>query len=69
MPYPSNPLDDIRAHSFDREHGLRSGGISRTFGSVLRWAACSSVSRNQRDERLSDGFPLGLLSVVSLLYE
>ncbi|KAJ7213141.1 hypothetical protein GGX14DRAFT_542508 [Mycena pura] len=31
MPHPSNPLDDIRAHSFNREHGQREL-VSRTFG-------------------------------------
>ncbi|KAL4081117.1 hypothetical protein J3A83DRAFT_4084336, partial [Scleroderma citrinum] len=24
VPHPSSPLDDIRAHSFDREHGFAS---------------------------------------------
>ncbi|KAJ7121964.1 hypothetical protein C8R43DRAFT_49138 [Mycena crocata] len=30
MPHPSNPLDDFRAHSFNREHGLvRAGSRGR----------------------------------------
>ena len=33
------------------------GGISRTFGFVIRRAVCSLVIQSQRVERLSDGFP------------
>ncbi|KAH7925933.1 hypothetical protein BV22DRAFT_1033433 [Leucogyrophana mollusca] len=40
MPHPSNPLDDICAHSFNREHGFASvksrGRLVRTLLGCLR---------------------------------
>ncbi|KAL4078257.1 hypothetical protein V8B97DRAFT_1936215 [Scleroderma yunnanense] len=65
MPHPSNPIDDIRAHSFDREHGLAFGGISRTFGFVFAMLLAASVNQNQRVECLSDGF-LFILCVLAV---
>jgi hypothetical protein len=54
MPHPSIPLDDFRAHSFNREHGPRER-VSRTFGSLSVCARKGHAEENQRVERLSDG--------------
>ena len=63
MPHPSSPLDDIRARSFDREHGSTS--VESRGRLVLRFAKllAALVNQNHRVERLSDGF-LWLCSIV-----
>jgi hypothetical protein len=54
MPHPSIPLDDFRAHSFNREHGPRER-VSRTFGFLSGCARKGHSEENERVERLSDG--------------
>ncbi len=54
MPHPSIPLDDIRAHSYNREHGLREQ-VSRTFGLFSVCAREGRAEGDQRVERSSDG--------------
>ena len=53
MPHPSSLVDDIRAPSYNREHG-RLTAVSRTFGSWCLRAACSRGPTCQRGERSSD---------------
>jgi hypothetical protein len=62
MPHPSIPLDDFRAHSFNREHGPRSR-VSRTFGLLSIRARKSCLEEDRRVERLSDGILFSLLFV------
>ncbi|KAJ7132137.1 hypothetical protein C8R44DRAFT_698438, partial [Mycena epipterygia] len=57
MPHPSIPLDDFRAHSFNREHGpARAGSRGRLVADVCARKGHSEV--DQRVERLSDGIYL-----------
>jgi len=54
MPHPSNPLDDIRAGSLYREHGLLRGleDVWLVSGAA---PAKDVLDSGQRAQRLSDG--------------
>jgi len=65
LPHPTNPLDDICAHSFNREHGFRASGSLDDVWFVRRQVLVSVLTlTSQRVERSSDGFYTLLFDVV-----
>ena len=66
MPHPSNPVDDNSVHPYNREHGLHSLQVSRTFGSYFCVGRKTVRNTCQRVGRQSDGLPQGCSLLCSL---
>ncbi|KII92024.1 hypothetical protein PLICRDRAFT_458303 [Plicaturopsis crispa FD-325 SS-3] len=56
MPHPSNPLDDLRARSFNREHVHPRGGLDEVWFVLSSSPFAVAMRTSQRVGRLSDGF-------------